>query len=459
MRSAPRPDDFIAVNSFGMGARAGEFKAARSDPRGWLLSQISTSKTLMIKDANLSSTTDILSDYLQTAAMRQAARKSTGASLARSKPKRHPARRDMNRTYQTEVQARTRQAILTPVSFAERWVRFWSNHFSVSGRSPLLRGIVGAYAREAIRPNIFGNFKDLLSAAVLHPAMLIYLNNDQSIGPNSRTGVRLGKSYNENLAREVLELHTLGIGSGYAIDDIITFAKALTGWSVSRRAAKPDIFGQAYFNPAAHEPGSKTLMGYKFANSGKDQAPNILNWLAAQPATAKFIAHKLVRHFVSPKAPPDLISQLERSFLETNGDLSALARTLILSDLSWSENKWAYKDPQDFIISVGRAVPDSTLWDDTEIAGDLGQPPFLAPSPKGWPATGESLVTAEYIMRRLSWLRGAISESPNWINAAFIIEEALGGHISGDLRRAAHSQLTRGDALRMVMMSPEFLRR
>ena len=208
--------------------------------------------------------------------------------------------------FQTEAFARFNHATTTDAAFLERLVMFWSNHFCVSANKGAVRGIAGAYEREAIRPHVLGRFSDLLIAAEQHPAMLIYLDNAQSIGPNSRAGRNRGRGLNENLAREILELHTLGVGGGYTQDDVGNLARILTGWSVGTLANAASEPGKFFFAPARHEPGDRTVMGRSYPDRGQATGEDVLRDLAKHPATARHIALKLAQHFVSDSPPAEL---------------------------------------------------------------------------------------------------------------------------------------------------------
>ena len=206
-------------------------------------------------------------------------------------------RGDMRDAYQADAAARTRAAIVSDAPYLERLVQFWSNHFTASAIKPVILGVVGPYEAEAIRPHVTGRFVDMLKAVTRHPAMLAYLDNVTSIGPNSRAGRRRDAGLNENLAREVLELHTLGVDGGYTQDDVRAFAAMLTGWSIARlRDRSPGTFR---FHPAAHEPGDKVLLGVRYPEAGEAEAEAALDALARHPSTARHVATKLVRHFVA----------------------------------------------------------------------------------------------------------------------------------------------------------------
>src|SRR6185295_11145632 len=268
---------------------------------------------------------------------------------------------------QKEVAARSQQAATTDKSFAERWLRFWANHFTVAARNAQIIGLVGPFEREAIRPHVFENFSTLLGNASFHPGMLIYLDAARSIGPSTEAAKRRNAGLNENLAREIMELHTLGVGSGYTQADIIEFAKALTGWTVggpqvARLAGlgggggggkgKPGgrfgrggiqqvaeemqaQVGTTVFSVNLHEPGARTILGKKYGGPEKQQAAAVLDDLALHPATAHHIATKLVRHFVADQPPPKAVAKIETVFRKSNGHLGAVAKAVIDLDEAW----------------------------------------------------------------------------------------------------------------------------
>src|SRR5262249_2924940 len=211
--------------------------------------------------------------------------------------------------YATEAQIRLERAIAMPVGYAERLVDFWTNHFAVSVTTgQVVRTLAGAYEREAIRPHVFGKFSDMLVAVTQHAAMLDYLNNAQSIGPDSPLGQRSGKGLNENHARELMELHTVGVDGGYTKKDGTQFADILAGWSTSRGMGgdKGEV-GAFMFRPAAHEPGVFTVMGKQYPQPGEKAGMAVLMDLAHSPKTATHIATMLVRYFVADVPPPSVV--------------------------------------------------------------------------------------------------------------------------------------------------------
>jgi uncharacterized protein (DUF1800 family) len=223
----------IAATRFGMGAIPGEIRAAASDPRGWLKAQITPAAALMPAD-DLLSAKEILQArqeaYGKNGALKNDA---NGARTEAQQMIQKQVQRETRDGLLQEIEARGRHAATTPNSFAERWHRFWANHFTVAARNAQVVGLVGPFEREAIRANVFGRFSTLLAAATFHPGMLVYLDAARSIGPTTKVAERREAGLNENLAREILELHTMGVGSGYTQADIIEFAKALTGWTVA----------------------------------------------------------------------------------------------------------------------------------------------------------------------------------------------------------------------------------
>lgn len=246
---------------------------------------------------------------------------------------------------EAECAARYAKSLEPEVGFAERLVQFWSNHFSVyRSKSNMAQATAGHLERSVIRKGALGKFSDLLKAVCTHPAMICYLENEVSIGPEStfsKKNPRRNCSYNENLAREILELHTLGIDGGYTQEDVTSFAKILTGWthypaSQAKNVVHPQA-GQFCFREDYHEPHEQTVLGVTYAQKGQDQGLAVLDALARHPATAQHIAYKLVRHFVTDEPPPELVAYLTRLFRLTDGDLQVMAKALICLPQFWNE--------------------------------------------------------------------------------------------------------------------------
>jgi uncharacterized protein (DUF1800 family) len=331
----------IAANRFGLGARAGELAAIGGNGRDWLRAQLLGGPPL-VAAPQLRSSAEILGQALELRREMQGARKvavstNTAADAAAADAAQRVQQRlpqFLKPIYTTEVTARFAQAVTSERPFLERLAQFWANHFAVSVDKQFLAGLAGSFEREAIRPYMLGQFHDMLLAVETHPAMLLYLDNYLSVGPNSPAALRAqGRQaqrrvgINENLAREILELHTLGVGGGYTQRDVTTFAEVLTGWSVGgegegRFASGPP--GQFVFRSELHEPGTKVVLGERYADDGFGQGARVLRDLAHQRATANFIATKLARHFIADDPPPNAVARIASAFSASGGNLPAV---------------------------------------------------------------------------------------------------------------------------------------
>ncbi len=290
-------------------------------------------------------------------------------------------RKEYRALWRREAKARLAAAITTEQPFRERWIGFWGNHFTTSGRRASVIGMAGGYEREAIRPHVMKTFQELLLAAESHPAMLFYLDNYRSVGKNAPAfyGQR---GINENLAREILELHTLGVNGGYQQSDVRALAKMLTGWTAARHYH--EAAGQFLFREDYHEPGSKVLLGKTYPENGVAEAQSALKWLATQPATARHVATKLARHFIADQPPPATVNKLTAVFLETQGDLKELAIALINLPEAWAPELRKLKTPQDYTVSALRALGGEVdLENLITTLMSFGHLPFMALSPAG----------------------------------------------------------------------------
>lgn len=337
-----------------------------------------------------------------------------------------------------------------------RLTNFWLNHFTVSRRKPNAGVFLGDFLRSAIRQHVTGRFADMLLAVARHPAMLIYLDNAGSIGPNSRAGLRRGRGLNENLAREILELHTLSPAAGYTQADVTEFAKILTGWSVEGQR-EPVGF---VFRPNTHEPGEKTLMGRRFP-PGEEGGIAALRWIAEHPATHRHLATKLVRHFVADDPPRAAVDRIFAVLRDTCGDLGAAARALIRLPEAWSPPLTKLRTPLDYVLAVLRALeaPPETggeiAWRDLP---RLGQPLWSAPAPNGWADSAAEWAAPEAILRRVEWVH-ALAGRGGRQDARALAEAVLGPLAHEDTLREAGRAGSARDALTLVLASPEFQRR
>jgi uncharacterized protein (DUF1800 family) len=361
--------------------------------------------------------------------------------------------------YLAEARARIHAALGADIGFAERLTWFWSNHFCVSADKGGVRPICGAYEREAIRPHVLGRFGDMLQAVETHPAMLIYLDNARSIGPDSVAGQRQRRGLNENLAREILELHTVGVRSVYTQEDVTRLAKVITGWTVIGFRQDPARAGEFVFNPNMHQPGPQTVIGKTYPDAGFEQGRAVLAMLALHPATAKHIATKFARHFVADVPPPALVERLSRRFLDTQGDLKEVTRTLVMSDEAWSAPRAKLKRPGEWLVGALRAT-GITPPDIGPVMGAhnlLGEPVWRPPAPKGF--SDDSAVWLDGLSQRIDVANQMARRIAPAADPTEVFETALAPVASAETRQAIRRAETRQQALALLVLSPEFQRR
>jgi uncharacterized protein (DUF1800 family) len=359
--------------------------------------------------------------------------------------------------YLDEARVRTEAALTAEIGFAERLVWFWSNHFCISADS--IRSMAGAYEREAIRPHVLGRFADLLLSAEGHPAMLYYLDNLGSMGANSVAGLNRARGLNENLAREIMELHTLGVRGGYSQDDVISFADVLTGWSWLPPADNPEHGGEFSFNPRLHEPGAQTVLGKSYADEGVEQGRAVLRDLAAHPATATHLANKLARHFVADTPPPELVERLAKAFRDTDGDLKEVAKTLVTSSEAWSMPPAKLKRPSEWVVGVVRASGLTQVDPARFTVGQalLGEALWRPSSPKGFADDEASWIDG--VGRRLDIANNFAGREAGQLDPDYVIETVLEGCVSAQLRQAVGRAESRQQALVLLFMAADFQRR
>ncbi|HEY8336946.1 MAG TPA: DUF1800 family protein, partial [Tardiphaga sp.] len=378
------------------------------------------------------------------------------------KPAAPPLLNVVQKTFRNEALARIQRATLADGGFVERLVAFWSNHFCISaGKGEPARIWAGSFEREAIRPHVFGRFGDMLKAVEQHPAMLFFLDNQQSIGPQSKAGQNGKRGLNENLAREIMELHTLGVGSGYAQDDVTTLARIITGWTFAGRDGKLATPGSFAFNANAHQPGPQVLLGKTYDDNGVLQGEAALADIARHPATAKFIATKFSAHFVADTPPPALVAKLEASFRKTDGDLRALSLALLDSEEAWRAPLTKMRSPYDYLIATGRLlgrIPDNP---NAVIGGlnTLGQPLWTPSGPNGFPDSNAAWAAPEGMKLRLDIAAQVSSKIADSIDARELLDVVAGDAASNETRQTVARAETRQQALALLLMSPEFQRR
>lgn len=445
----------IAVNRFGYGARDDELAQAKADPKKWLSSQL---QTIQFSD-NQPSSDDIFVDHAkfqkQKKLMKQQQKQAQG-SQAQDKNK--MIKSAARKTYMKMSAASLKQAITSRHSVSWRLLDFFSNHFSVSTSGRLMVGLSPTLEREAIAPNLLGNFEELLLAVEQHPAMLIYLNNEKSFGANSRMAKKRKIGLNENLAREIMELHTLGVDGGYSQIDVIELAKGITGWSVKN--TKKEHGTGFVFRAYGHEPGTRILLGKKYAQRGIMQGQQMLRDLAMHPSTAKYVCTKIAHHFVSENPAQSLIEKMQNTWLNNQGNIKQVMLTLFNAEEAWLESPQKFKTPREFVISSYRAIAPNRINDRTLFNSltNLGQMPFNAGSPAGFSDKESDWLGASALMARVEW-SSLVSAQVKRINAEQVMATALGRSISKNTYQIVMRAESRQQASTLLLMSPEFQRR
>ena len=435
----------IAANRFGLGAKPGELTAIATDPRGWLKGQLRP-------DPAAVSGTPSSAQLAALFKMRRENKADPDAMKAFEKTQREG--------FRERAAQRTLDAAASTTPFRERLVQFWSNHFTVSIQRGVVIPVALGFENEAIRPHVTGRFVDMLRAVAQHPAMLVYLDNIVSVGPNSRNGKLKDKGLNENLAREMLELHTVGVDGGYSQTDVTEFAKVLTGWSISRDMESDA--GAFRWRPGIHEPGAKTVLGRTYKEDGQNEGLAVIDDLAARPQTAKHIATKLVRHFVADDPPPAAVEKIAAVFHKTGGDLHAVSAALIDLPQIWSQPLTKVRTPNDLVTAACRAfgITDVKLGQSTLMGlKHMGQVPFDAPSPAGWPDTADGWVSPEAMMTRIDWAMAVGQKLDGHADARAVAQDVIKPVAADTTLFHIDNAPSPAEALALLIASPEFQRR
>src|SRR5256884_8026893 len=508
----------VALNRFGFGARggaAGDFINAASDPRGFVKAELGRPNGVLLeipglastpalaravfqyqfeiqqaRDAAAKSTTGTATESPQPApdakqpqrrnlslsniandispkepAMQQAQNSAAAPpaeTMQPSAPKPAPPPNIIQKTYRAEALARMQRAVMADCGFAERLVVFWSNHFCISAnKGGLARMWAGSFEREAIRPYVFGRFADMLKAVEQHPAMLFFLDNQQSLGPDSRAGINRNRGLNENLAREIMELHTLGVDGGYTQEDVTSLARVITGWTYAGRPGVLGTPGSSVFNANAHQPGPQRVLGKTYEPNGVAQGEAALADIARHPSTAKFIATKFARHFIADDPPPALVARLRDVFRKSDGDLRALTVALLDSDEAWQAPLTKLRSPYDFLVAAGRLLAQIPE-DPTRYLGGLnvlGQPLWSPAGPNGFPDSNAAWAAPEGMKLRLDISAQIASRLADSVDPRDLLEVIAADAASPETRRTIERAESRQQALALLLMSPEFQRR
>jgi uncharacterized protein (DUF1800 family) len=473
----------LAARRFGLGPKPGDLKRIASDPQGYLLAALERKDAAVIVGSNLEPSHAVWRTLREATIAEQAAREggreggpkgpaeagrirspSADTVLAQPRgaaspgPKPGQIRREVEGA---EFTARLERAVGTDQPFLERLVMFWSNHFCVSTAKGLrVRVLAGAFEREAIRPQVLGRFADMLKAVERHPAMLIYLDNSQSTGPNSRAGRERGRGLNENLAREILELHTLGVDGGYRQADVTNLARIITGWTVAGLNQSRVEPGRYLFAQGRHEPGAWEVLGKRYEEGGALRGVAVLDDLARHPATARRIARKLATHFVGDDSPPALVARLETSFRDSDGDLAAVSRALATAPECWQQLARKIVPPYDFVVALMRGFQlDIEPAQALAMAGALGQPLWRPPSPKGWPDDDVAWMGPSAMRERLRIAHRLGRAIDSASDPRAVAQDLFGEHLSHQAQEAIARAETREQGFALLVMSPEFQRR
>jgi uncharacterized protein (DUF1800 family) len=439
----------IAFQRFGFGAKPGGPERIGSDPKAAVRAEVQTPAIAVIANPALPS--------YQTACFESQMDFEQAENLRRA-----------------EMDARIDKHMSVEIGFVERLVVFWANHFSMTvNKAGAVRGTIGQWERDVIRANVLGRFAKMLHGTIQHPAMLAYLDNADSIGPHSPIGESWGVGYNENLARELMELHTLGSGGGYSESDVTALAKILTGWSYVRGWESDGGYnggnrrnrGRFIYRDNWHEPGPIALMGKTYAALGKRQAEQVLDDLAVHPATAEHIAFKLVRHFITDEPTPAMVEPLKQKFLRTRGDLKAVSLALLDLPEAWSMPLTRLRTPYEMAVAQYRALgarhADDEPWAFSEPLYALQQMQWESPSPEGY-----SDHTLMWLNPDAMRIRLDVAQFRNWAsvgeykgNAARLATSLFDAALSRDTRERIAGIGDNNDALTILFSSPEFQRR
>ena len=457
----------IAANRFGLGARPGELDTIGGNGREWLRAQLKGAPP-QLSDAQLQPSSRVLAEALDFRREIQEQRRERTAGNDTAAVMKLPQL--LRPVYIEEATARFRQAVLTDRPLVERLTQFWTNHFAVSVDKNLLLGLAGSLEREAIRPNILGNFSDMLLAVEKHPAMLLYLDNHVSVGPNSKAALNRARGQadrkigiNENLARETLELHTLGVGGGYTQTDVTSYAEVITGWSIgSNQGRHPQGRPEEFvFRAEFHEPGPKIVLGKRYPDTGYEQGVAVLHDLANHHSTARFIATKLARHFIADDPPEKAIERIAQAYKSSGGHLPTVYNALIESPDSWTRPLAKYKTPSDYIVSSfrGLQIPLDNVRAPLAPFDLLGQRNYSPGSPAGWPDRSADWDGSSALMKRIEWADAVGQKVGSRRDAADLAPQLLGETLSSATRTAISRAASGSQGITLLLAAPEFMRR
>ncbi|MCI5046055.1 MAG: DUF1800 domain-containing protein [Aquisalinus sp.] len=470
----------VAANRFGLGARPGELEEASVDPQKWLKDQL-TYDAVRLPFAMPESHECVLlrvgifdNPELQDVVVPAIEKMETLRQKNRTRgiPEIDDVLNEQN--YQgkllfQEIRLRDYMACTTRAPFAERLVRFWTNHFAITANANT-QAMVGDFERVVSRRFYLGKFANILVRSTFHQGMLNFLNNVESVGPNSPYGVTIGNPpANENLAREVLELHSMGSEGGYSQADVEELANALTGCIHGFAFHGSERVGRFLFEPLLHEPGSRLFMGQEYAedNETAGQAISILHDIARHPATIARLCRKIAAHFTADNPPQGLVDNLISAWEQSDGELLKVYQALVDHPLAWDNTLEKFKTPNDLLNSAARAVGMEHVYGEHEefseyllylLYLDLGQFPFTPPTPEGWSDEGPDWAQPSPMMARMQWANQVASRLGT-IKPSDLLDATVGSDISEDTAFWTGGAATPQQGLTLAFMSPEFQRR
>jgi uncharacterized protein (DUF1800 family) len=452
-------EQFVASSRFGYGV-AGETAPAGSPQE--LLRSLGSAPAIPARLAATLSQPRLQEQWRFRQSQRELGRRK---GEKKKPPGGNPRKKARRENYYADAHNRLLAAVEAPCGFFERLVSFWSNHFTVNRRKNLVKELAGPFEVEAIRPNITRSFADLLIAAVLHPAMLVYLDQDKSVGVNSVIGRLRGRGLNENLGREVLELHTVGVQAGYSQDDVTGMAKVLTGWTIDLEQ------GKSTFDSRRAEPGRFKVLGRQTGASEEGRAVEALRALSEHPATSRHVARKLLLHFASDDPDDAAVEKLAATFMETRGDLPQVYLSLASRPEVWTGFGDKARSDFEFVVSAlrtarlpagvtaqsgsgkskGRPMTVGAL-------ADMEQRMWDAPSPAGWPERASEWLSPVGLAQRLNWIPSLVQLIPD-TSAVDYLDRVLGPLASANTRSVISSSSNREEGIALVLASAEFNRR
>lgn len=449
LSAAKSREGLIAFQRFGLGAKPGQFEKVARNARNALIEEVTTPKIALIND-------DTLPSYRKAAADSQ-----------RDYEKYEGHRR-------RELDARIKKHMSVRIGFVERLVMFWSNHFSMSvNKASAVRGTIGQLERDVIRKHVLGDFTSMLIGVMKHPAMQAYLDNSDSVGPNSEYGAPRGIGINENLARESMELHTVGSGGGYTEEDVTAMALILTGWSYVRGWEADNNWnggtkknrGRFIFREDWHEPGPITLMGKTYPDEGQKRGIKALKFLARQPETAEHIAFKLVHHFITDEPTPAMVNPVKQAFIKSGGNLKKVALALIELPEALTGPLDRLRTPYELAVAQFRAMKrkynQDQYWSFASPLYSMNNMAWECPTPDGYTDETYYWLNPEAVTLRLE-----TAQMSGWVYDEYVGENVVkmakgifGGALSRATRERVEAAGSTSRALTILFSSPEFQRR